>query len=354
MFQDILGSDQSLFMNEDALDYSFVPKLIPYRETQQKSIAHYIKPLFQNRTGRNIIVHGKPGVGKTVAVKHLFREIDDESDEVIPIYINCWKKNTTFKILVEICNEIGYKFTQNKNTEELFEVVKNVLNKKAVVFAFDEIDKIEDFDFLYMLLEEIYKKSIILITNYHTFLQGLDERVKSRLVADVLEFKPYNLEETIGVLKKRVEYAFVSGVFEEGVIDLIAKKTFELNDMRTGLHMLREAGLSAEDKSSKKISLEDANAAIDKLDGYSINSKDDLQDEAQDILELIKANSGKKMGDLFNIYQEKGGSSVYRTFVRKVKKLSDGKFVNLIKKEGGAEGNITIVEATGVKKLNEF
>ncbi|MBU1704159.1 MAG: AAA family ATPase, partial [Nanoarchaeota archaeon] len=198
MFKDMLGSDQTLFKNEDALDYSFIPKAIPYRESQQQHIATCIKPLFQQRNGKNLVVHGKPGIGKTVATLHLFREIEEETDDVVPVYVNCWQKNTTFKIMVEMCNVLGYKFTQNKNTEELFDIVKNIANKKGIAFAFDEVDKVQDFDFLYMILEEIFKKTIILITNYKTFFDNLDERIRSRLMADILEFKQYNQAEISG------------------------------------------------------------------------------------------------------------------------------------------------------------
>ena len=36
IFDDMLKADESLFKDEVALDYSFIPKLIPYREKEQK------------------------------------------------------------------------------------------------------------------------------------------------------------------------------------------------------------------------------------------------------------------------------------------------------------------------------
>ena len=68
LFKGMLGSEESLFLNPVALDYDFMPKLIPYREQEQKHIATCIKPLFQQRSGRNLIITGPPGIGKTVAV----------------------------------------------------------------------------------------------------------------------------------------------------------------------------------------------------------------------------------------------------------------------------------------------
>lgn len=356
LFKDMLNSDESLFKNEIALDYSFMPKLAPYRESQQQYVAACIKPLFQKRNGKNLFIYGKPGIGKTLICKKVLDAIEEETDEeIIPIYINCWKTNTSFKIMNEICRIIGYKFTQNKRTEELFVVIKQILNKKSVVFCFDEIDKAEDLDFAYSILDDIYRKTIIFITNMKSFLETIDSRLKSRLMMDLLEFKPYNFEETNGILKQRSESAFAPNVFSDEVLEVVARKTVELEDMRIGLYLLREAGLAAENKSSRKISVEYVQGAIKKLDDYNIKDSSDLEEDVRFVLSIIKENSNTKMGDLYKVYKEKGGRLVYKSFVRKVKKLAEGKFVSLNKIEGGAEGNITIVKYKGKeKKLSDF
>ena len=96
LFDDMLKDDESLFMEPVVLDYDYLPKLIPFREKEQKHIAQCIKPLFANRNGKNILLHGPPGIGKTAAIRHILRELEDTTDDVIPIYINTWQKNTTF------------------------------------------------------------------------------------------------------------------------------------------------------------------------------------------------------------------------------------------------------------------
>jgi len=355
LFKDMLGADESLFKNELALDYSFLPKLLPHRETQQKYVAACIKPLLMGKNGKNLFIFGAPGIGKTAALRAVLKELEEETEEVIPIYINCWQKNTTFKIIAAICEQLGYKLTHNKRTEELFEVVKNIVNKKTAVFAFDEADKLEDFDFLYAILEEIYKKSVLLVTNYANWFEDLDDRVKSRLMSDSLEFKPYNLAETRDILKQRTEYAFVSGVWEKDAFDLIVKKTAEAEDMRTGLYAMKEAGNIAEDKSSRKINLEHAKAAIVKIDMFTIKKSTDLNEDEKNILNIIKNNSEKKIGALYNIYKEKNGKLVYKSFQRKIDKLEKNKFISVRKTSGGKEGNTSIIKySTETKKLTEF
>lgn len=353
-FKDMLKDSESLFKDTVALDYDFIPKLIPYRETEQRYIASCIKPLFQQRNGKNLIIHGSPGVGKTVAIRHLFKEIEEETDEVVPIYINCWQKNTTYKIVLDICGQLGYKFTQNKKTNELIVILGQMLNKKSVVFCFDEIDKVaNDFDFLYFLLENIYRKTILLITNYKDWVVDLDERIRSRLALEFLEFKKYNSSEIKGILKNRLKYAFVDGVWEDNAFSLAADKTSEIEDIRSGLYLLKEAGSIAEEHSSKKITKDDVLKAIAKMDEFKIKDKEELDEEERLILKIVKQNSGKKIGELYKLYQQQGGEGVYKTFQRKIRKLEENKFISTSKVIGGTEGTTTIVSYQE-KKLTDY
>ncbi len=354
LFDKMLGSDESLFRDTVALDYDYIPKLIPHRENEQHYIASCMKPLFSKRNGKNLLIHGLPGVGKTVACRHIFQEMEEKTDEIIPIYVNCWQKNTTYKIILELCYQLDYKFTQNKKSNELFNIVKERLNKKSVVLCFDEIDKAEDLDFLYSILEEIYRKTILMITNNKDWLLNLDNRLKSRLIAETLNFKPYNADETKDILKQRMQYSFVPGVWEDSAFELIVNKTAELEDIRTGLYLMKEAGNIAESESSRKITPKNVQDAIKKLEDFSIKKSADLDEELHVLLDLIKANNNLKIGELFTIYQKQGGKSSYKTFQRKIDKLEKGRFVSLEKITGGKEGSTTIVRYSQVKKLSEF
>jgi len=350
----MLRDNESVFRDTVALDYDYIPKLIPFRENEQKRIAECMRPLFNNMNGRNIFVYGSPGVGKTVACKHILKELEETTDDITQIYMNCWQTNTTYKVFLEICNVIGYKFTHNKKTEELIKIIAEKLNKKTAVFVFDEIDKAEELNFLYLLLENIYKKSIVLITNFREWLSNLDERIKSRLTAEMLEFRPYNEIETKGILKARLEYAFAEGAWDENAFNAVAKKAWELRDIRTGLYLMKESGLIAESKSSRKITMVHVEEAIKKLEDFKTKDKEELEDDEQEILNIIKENSGKKIGDIYKIYTEKGGRLAYRTFQRKISNLEKNKFIMTEKIVGGAEGSTTILRYSTIKKLDEF
>lgn len=349
LFDRVLGSNETLIKNDDALSYEFLPKLIPFRDKEQKYMASCIKPLFTGRSGRNLLIHGAPGIGKTAATKHVLRDLEEQTDEIEVIFINCWQKNTTYKILLEICDIIGYRFTQNKKTTELFKIIATIINKKSAVLVFDEIDKVEDLDFLYYTLEEIHKKAIFLITNYKAWMLDLDERIKSRLLPELIEFKEYNKYETTDILKERIKYAFHPETYEENSLNKIYHKAYELKDIRSGLFLLRESALIAEDEASKKITKKHVEEALKKLDDFTIKNIDLLEQETQIIYNLVKELSGSKIGDLYEEYKKRGGGSSYKTFQRKITKLEEDKFISTTKKTG-LGGNTTIVE----KKLTEY
>jgi cell division control protein 6 len=351
-----LPAGESLFKNEDSLDPEWLPKNLPFRETQHHQIANCIKPLLQSRTGRNCIISGAPGIGKTAAVKLVLKELEDNPDvnapDIYVLYVNCWQKNTTYKIFVDFCEQLGYKFTQNKNTEDLFKIIQNIVNKKAAVFAFDEVDKVEDVDFLYHIYTDILKKTMLMITNHPQWYADVDERIRSRLIPEKIDFQQYSREEISGILKHRREAAFSSNKWDEAAFDVIVDRTAAMGDIRMGLHLLREAGMAAEDESSRKITTAHAERALQKLSNFTVKPAEALSEDARVILQLVKSQSGK-IGDLFKTYQEQGGTGTYKTFQRRIETLEKGGFVDTKKVVGGKEGTTTIV-STKNKSLDDF
>jgi cell division control protein 6 len=353
LFDDMLKSDETIFRNPVALESEYMPKEIPYRENEQHYIAECIKPLIRGRNGRNLLVHGISGIGKTLAVKSVLKELKEESGEIYAIFINCWQKRTSYKIMLDICEQLEYKFIHNKNTEELFDIVKKAINKKAAVFVFDEIDRAEDTDFLYFILEEIYRKSIILISNYENWAVNLDMRIKSRLGLDSLKFKRYNKNEILGIIRRRIESAFYPRVWDEKSTERVANVALESSDIRLALFLLNEAGNNAEARSSKKVQEEDVEKAIEKINKYSNKPKNNLDESDQLTLNIINDNKSMKIGDAYKEYSEKGGKGTYKTFQRRVKKLEKDKFIEVEKLNGGAEGKTSILKPKN-RVIDEF
>ncbi len=345
LFDQVLGANESLFVNELALDFDYLPPVIKFREEQQQAIASCIKPIFAGRHGRNVVIVGSPGIGKSAAVRAVLREVEKESEDIYCVYVNCWKKESAFKVAADICEQVGYTWVHNKRSDELFAAAAAIVNRKSCVLVLDEADKLTDLSALYAVLEDFQRKCIILVTNNPSFLAELDARVRSRLMPSLLEFKPYTFDETLGILQQRVEYAFAPSVFDGTVLRLIAKKTFELTDVRAGLFFLREAGSIAENAGLRKIQEKHAVDALTKLPDFKMKKLADLDAEERQLLDLVKVNTGKTTSEVFLLYQQKGGGKSFRTFQRKIKDLVDGNFI--VSKEinkGSDEGRATVLE----------
>jgi len=352
LFDDMLKGGESLFLDTIALDVDYVPGVIKHREQEQHYIATCIKPLLQKRSGKNLLVHGSPGIGKTVAVKHVLQELGNETDAIETIYVNCWKKETAHKIALEICQQIGFSFIHNKDTTDLFREIAKILNKKAAVIVLDEADKIVGDEIFYTMMEDIFRKSLIFITNEGDWLSKLDKRVRSRIMPDVIEFKPYSHDEVRDILKERVEYAFVPGVVGGEVIAVIADATFKTGDIRAGLFLLKEAGEIAEGKSLKKVLLEHAEVAKGKLQNFHIKKPSTLTEDEQKILSFIQEHVGKTGKQIYDLFSQDETMS-YSSFQRKIKNLEKGKFISLKKVNEGQPGVSTLVMMRDMK-LDEF
>jgi len=355
---DFLSSDQTIFSNPDALDINFIPKLLPHREEQQKYIATAIKPLLLGRPGKTVLVKGASGIGKTASVKRVLMDLDDveEADKVARVYVNCWKSNTTYKVAVEIAHGIGYKFTHNMGTAEIFGKISELLGKKeGIVLIFDEIDKAEDYDFLYNILEEDIHKTIVMITNEYTWGADLDPRIKSRMVPESLEFKPYTSAETEDILRERMRYAFYEVTWKVEAFQRIVEKAVSFRDIRVGIMLLKVAGEVAEEKSSRKVKLEHAEKAIEKTDEFKIKSSSDFTDEEKLIVQICKNHSGRTTGVLYQIYKKAGGDKSEKTFKRKLDRLVNKKVIALKLTGENFSGRSSIITYLGFeRKLNEF
>lgn len=356
VFENILREGETLFSNPGALDIDYVPKLLPHRENQQKYVALCIKPLLVGMNGKNLLIKGTSGIGKTASVRRILYDLEEETDAVKPIYINCWTKNTTYKILTEVCHQLGYKFlTYNQSTEEITAKLDDLFSKfSGLVFVFDEIDRAEDYDFLYLLLEKQVKKTIVLITSDLAWSASLDSRILSRLMPDSVTFEAYTPAETTDILRERMKYAFYQGVWEEEAFNKLSAHSSEFKDIRVGVSLLKSAGLLAEEDSSRKVLLKHVDAAIERISDIKIKKSSDLTEEENELLSLCRDNDGRLIGELFALYQSTGGDKTDRTFRRKLEKLARKGLVDLeIVTDQRGQGTRVVYKGT-VKTLNDF
>lgn len=286
MFDQPLGHDESLFEKPGVLDITYLPRLLPYRGDKQTYLAECIKRI--KTGGANVLVHGKSGVGKTASVRYVLRQLKKDRQDVFSFYINCWKHDTFYKIIKKMARELNLPI-DDRSTETLFEmVVSEVGNYDGVVLAFDEIDQAQDKSFLYQFEEELKYKTIFLISTGKEWYSQEDNRVRSRLSPELVEFEPYNRDETEGILRERMKNAFVSDVWEEKAFQKVVGKTYQKQDIRVGLSLLKKSGQFAENDASRKIiedyveqAIESEFSSEEKVDNQSENDSKNLSDFSQ-------------------------------------------------------------------------
>jgi len=262
---ELLSDEETLFASPGILDVEYLPTLMPYREGEQKYLADCIKRL--PSIGTNVLIHGPPGIGKTASVKWVFRELKESGEsEVVPIYINCWKDTDMHRMVLSLCSQFEIDRTYKSPDELLSMVMKRLKAFKAVVLTFDEIDRAHDQMFLYNFLEELPHKSIFMISTKKDWIAHLDTRIRSRLMPEIREFKPYNREQTSEILEERKKHAFVPGVWEKDAFEMVIGKCSGSGDLRTGLALMKASGLAAEQEANREIRKEHVSKAMGKLE----------------------------------------------------------------------------------------
>ena len=210
----------SFLKNKMALSADYVPNKLPNRMKEVNEIKHIIKESLEGKV-THIFINGSPGTGKTASIKYVFREMCKQSDALF-CYINCFNKSTKMGALYSVILDF---FKQKRPTrkmpsrrgiayDELLDSLRTEIIKTntKIVICLDEIDRLEEGDLLYDILQTRsngISTMIIGISNNPSLYNKLDPRTKSRLYPlEEMIFSPYTKEEMRGIVKSKIEDAF--------------------------------------------------------------------------------------------------------------------------------------------------
>jgi archaeal cell division control protein 6 len=288
---DILKDERFLYPD-------FVPERIPFREQETSEMVFCLKPATLGKKPENIFVSGPPGIGKTVTSKFVLNELEEYSDRVKCLYINCFETNSYNSILAKATNFFGFPVPMRGiSNEELFERFLAVIRKKNIVpiIVFDEAEQLlkkEDTKkLLYDLsrLNDNYKIFIglLFISNDEKFISFLDDRIKSSLNPSKIMFEKYSCQQLKEVLKERAKFAFFSNVLEDDVIPLCAAHSAMSGDARLAIYTLLKSARIAEKDNSKKISTKHVRFAFQEEKIVKVEIISNLKEQEKKILDLL-------------------------------------------------------------------
>src|SRR3990167_7065903 len=116
------GKLREVFKSERFLYPEFVPERLPHRDAEIDNLVYCFQPLTKGLKAHNMFVFGKTGVGKTACVKFVLNELQEFSDRVKALYLNCFEFNSRHSIISKLSNFLGLAMpSRGLSTAELYE-----------------------------------------------------------------------------------------------------------------------------------------------------------------------------------------------------------------------------------------
>jgi len=341
MAKDILMREETVFKNDSMFELDYVPEHVLHRDSQMQTLKFNIQPALRGSRPVNTLCIGTVATGKTTSVRKIFHAVKEETQKVVPVYINCQVTSTKYTILSHLYKEIFGHMPPHSGVsfEKVFEkVTKNLVeNGRVAVVALDDIQYLfreKEVDaVLYSLLRahEVHegaKIGVIAIYSGERMEYNFDPRVYSVFMPEEIRFERYGREQIKDILAYRVREGLYPNVVQEGVLDMVVDAVMSTGDLRMGIDLLKRAGMNAERRASRKISKEDVEGAYEKSRYAHLSSiLKGLQKEEKILLRIICETQGKA-GEIQEKF-EKETKLGYTMFHEVLNKLASSGIIKL-------------------------
>ncbi len=355
---DILLHDETLFKNIDAFNPDYIPENFPHRESQMEALAYCLRPALRGGRPINAVILGSCATGKTTAIKKIFEMVENKSNKLICVYVNCQLHTTRFNIFSQIYHKIFGHMPPETGVpfSRIYQSIMHYLENenKVLVVALDDVDYLFHtknankifYDILraYEVFEGI-KTGVFAVLSDIEFRYMLDKNVDSIFIPQEIVFNPYTKEEMKNILKERVDVGFYPGVISDELIDNIALHAASSGDLRVGIDLLRISGNSAEADASKTIEKKHLKKALENAESVSLmHALRSLSDDEKTLLEILGLGSDGNLvaGELYELFSKKTGLS-YASFDRILNKLEFLRLIDTRFTGRGVRGNSRIV-----------
>jgi cell division control protein 6 len=334
----MLGWDESVFRDEHVFEIDYVPETFRHRETQLQSLKYALRPAVRGSRPLNTMVRGPPGTGKTTAVQKLFGELQGQTS-VRPVQVNCQVDSTRYAVFSRVFEHvfdyeppssgISFKKLFGQITDRLVE------DDEVLVVALDDVNYLfyenEASDTLYSLLRAHEAHSgarvgVLIVSSDLSLdiMDELDTRVQSVFRPEEVYFPVYDEPEIVDILRDRSKRGFHEGVIGEAELERVAGLTEDTGDLRVGIDLLRRAGLNAEMRASRSVTVEDVDAAYDKSKYVHLSrSLRGLSDSERELVKVIAEYDGEQAGTVYEAFHEETGLGYtrYSEIVNKLDQL---------------------------------
>lgn len=183
--------EPSIVTNPNLFRETFIPPDLPDREPQIQELTACLSAVIKQKKPMHAWAFGKPGTGKTLTAKFILIKIEREA-YINGVYINCWEQNSYYSVLDKLVRELCILGAEKLNTSYKLERLELFPVQKPFLIVLDEIDqpkKTERDSIIYNFCN-IGNIGLLCICNSRSILYSMDERIRSRLNAKQIEFRP--------------------------------------------------------------------------------------------------------------------------------------------------------------------
>ncbi len=311
-----------IIANESVLLESHQPEDVLHREGQKQVLIDCVKPASSGKRIRNIFLYGPPGTGKTLLTRWTMAELEKAANRIKTIYVNCWSRSTAYGVLGEILHQAEIFVSPRESMLSMTRKFENMVKspERKFIIALDEVDQLASTEILYDVSRS--GAGLVCISNNPYALSNVDDRIKSSLQVEGVEFPAYTADQVADIIGQRAKYGLAPNSILRDDVKMIARMCN--GDARVGIEMLRKAGLIAENENKRKISAEHIRKAFDEAK-FMRKSKSEarLNDDEMEILKIIRSENRINATQIYEKYSEKVSSPVTQRAVRKyLKKFS--------------------------------
>ena len=348
-------SDQTLFRDIDVFEIDYIPEFFNYRESQLDELAYHIQPALEGGRALNAICRGLPGTGKTTSVLRIFSELEQTTQRVMPIYVNCQTDRTKYTVYSRIYAAIfGHAPARTGiSIKSLLDAIGGALQRREISL----IVCLDDANLLHYnnTLGDVVNSLLRLHQDYpgaraavFATVSDMDLDLASDLSRWVISpfrpsdiyFPPYDAEEIRGILQERIRVGLYPGVFPAAILDRIVEQTMESGDVRVGLDLVKRAVLNAECAARTEVVEEDITKAYEQAKHIHLACivralSADERLLLRRIAELSQEESGPLVSGAIYGRVEETPKVGYTVFSRQLRKLDSLRLVDLIRVQAG-------------------
>ncbi len=280
MNKNLLKGDETLFRDPDVFGLSYVPEQFDYRDEQTEALAFSIRPGLRGGRILDSVCCGPPATGKTTSVKKIFDLLEETTDRIIPVHVNCKVDSTEYAVFSRIYTSLTKQRTPLSGTsrKQIMDQIARYIQTQRIqlLLCLDDANYLiyqkEFINVIYPLVRvhEVYPEvniGIILIISDPAVdvMESLDVLTRSTFHPDVIEYPPYTVQEIAGILNARVIAGLFPNVLSPAHLDRIVDTCMQYGDVRLGLAIIRRAVMLAEHDARKTVTDADVEKVLDSL-----------------------------------------------------------------------------------------